>query len=174
MHPNQSHLPSPLAAMCDDHALQLCLCDALEAVADGLPGVNSALVQRTIDALCGGLLEEIGRRQQIAFDNLLQNAAGNRALDLIAIRLLDEQAHDACGVEELSDALRELVRQEQASNAEVTGYLLRGFFQARRRHIAWQTEVLIPLVREFMHHRSATSSSDSAAAAGCGPSSNRA
>jgi hypothetical protein len=154
IHPN---LSDQLLAVGNDHAVQLCLCSALEAIADGLPDVNSALLQRTLDVLACGVLQDIRQRQQLLFDALGQTETANRALRLVGSRLTTELANDACAIIELNETLRLLARQGQASNPEVLGYLLRGLFEACRRHVAWQTEVLLPLAREHLCSNDRTS-----------------
>ena len=147
LHPS---LSDQLLSVGNDHAVQLCFCDALEEIADGLPHFNYALVQRTLDLLASGALEDIRLQQQSLFDELGRTERANAVVRLVSSRLTAQPAYDACALAELTDVLRSLARQGHVSNPEMLGYLLRGFFDACRRHVAWQVEVFVPLAREHV------------------------
>ena len=51
---------------------------------------------------------------------------------------------------ELADELQLLVDTGMVRNAEMLGYMLRGFFEHQRRHIEWEKGVLLPLARQTL------------------------
>jgi hemerythrin-like domain-containing protein len=60
-------------------------------------------------------------------------------------RLRFEHCEDECFAEELTEALHALGSGDQKVNIEAVGYMLRGFFEAMRRHIAFESEMLLPI-----------------------------
>ena len=53
-------------------------------------------------------------------------------------RLREEHCVDECYAEELSDALRRVASTSDPISADTLGYMLRGFFEAMRRHQAFE------------------------------------
>ncbi len=60
-------------------------------------------------------------------------------------RLRFEHCEDECFAEELTEALNALGSGNPDVNIEAIGYMLRGFFEAMRRHIAFESEMLLPI-----------------------------
>lgn len=126
------------------HREQLLLCDALEEIADSLPDrVNR---QKCIYAakMLGPLIHGLHRyEEQVLFPYLAARAAGDGALGRTLDRLKFEHCEDECYAEELVDTLLALGSGTTVVNAEAAGYMLRGFFESIRRHIAFEREHLI-------------------------------
>lgn len=61
-------------------------------------------------------------------------------------RLLAEHVEDECFAGELTEALLLLGRNGSADNPEALGFMLRGFFEARRRHVAFEREHVLPQI----------------------------
>ena len=59
-------------------------------------------------------------------------------------RLKFEHVEDECFAEELTDTLTRLGSGDGSVNAEAAGYMLRGFFESIRRHIAFEQRFMLP------------------------------
>jgi hemerythrin-like domain-containing protein len=128
------------------HDLKLSMCDALEAIADGLP---DQLDLQTCLTLSRCLLPTVKKAQQLEeeelFPLLLRLTANAPALVASVERLHREHCEDECFAEEIAHLLQECASEGKAANAEVAGYMLRGFFCAVRRHVAFERECLLSL-----------------------------
>ncbi|QRM55774.1 hemerythrin domain-containing protein [Sinorhizobium sp. BG8] len=133
-----------LAWLDEAHAEQLRLCQALEEIADSLPSnVNR---QKCIYAakVLGPLVYGVHRYEEMVLFPMLARSVTRRAsLSATISRLKFEHFEDECFAEELTDALLRLGRSDPTVNAEATGYMLRAFFEAMRRHIAFEQEFLL-------------------------------
>jgi hypothetical protein len=65
-------------------------------------------------------------------------------------RLTEEHDTDEGLAIEIADALEEVTDGRLPQNAESLGYMLRGFFDSQRRHIAWENQVVLPLARDVL------------------------
>ena len=137
---------SPVQAMRGAHADKLRLCDALEAIADALPG--------SVDrAQCLAVASELVPLRRAAHHYVARFIcplpAGARAADgetQVTSRLKAEHVEDECFADELTEALLAIGRGGPIANAEAVGFMLRGFFETLRRHIAFEREHILPLV----------------------------
>lgn len=125
---------------------QLALCDQLEEIADTLPdNVDRQACMHTARAL----LPVVNRAHRMEEDILFPLVEKSRAAvtDTAATleRLRIEHAGDECFVEELVDVLMSYGAGTPNQSPEATGYMLRGFFQGLRRHIAFEKELFGPM-----------------------------
>ena len=131
-----------LAWLSRAHGEQLRLCDALEEIADSLPDkINRQKCIYAAKAL-GPLVRGVHRYEEtVLFPALLAAEKGAALAETIA-RLKFEHCEDECFSEELSETLLSLGRGDPV-NAEAAGYMLRGFFEAMRRHIAFERQFIV-------------------------------
>jgi hemerythrin-like domain-containing protein len=125
------------------HQEQLCLCAELEQIADSLPAnVNRQKCIYAAKAL-GPMIKGLHHYEEnVLFPALeTRGLAGDLAKTLA--RLKFEHFEDECFAEELSERLLLLGSGDGEVNMEATGYMLRGFFEAIRRHIAFEREHLL-------------------------------
>jgi hypothetical protein len=125
------------------HQEQLHLCAELELIADSLPAnVNRQKCIYAAKAL-GPMIKGLHHYEEnVLFPALeTRGLAGDLAKTLA--RLKFEHFEDECFAEELSERLLLLGAGGGEINMEATGYMLRGFFEAIRRHIAFEREHLI-------------------------------
>ncbi len=61
-------------------------------------------------------------------------------------RLRYEHWEDESFAEEVTEALMSFVTEPQHRNTDKLAYMLRGFFEGLRRHIAFEREHLIPML----------------------------
>jgi hypothetical protein len=126
---------------------QLSLCRELEDIADSLPSsVNRQKCIFAAQALGSLMRSTHDYEEKIFFPWLAAEADSDDRLEPILARLKFEHCEDECYAEELTDVLMKLGRGEPV-NMEATGYMLRGFFEARRRHIAFERDHLMKYIR---------------------------
>lgn len=125
------------------HAEQLALCRELEEIADSLPAsINRQKCIYAAKAL-GPLIKGIHHYEEtVLFPQLQANPDATEALGPTLERLKFEHCEDECFAEELTDALLKLGSGDRV-NMEAVGYMLRGFFEGIRRHIAFEREHLL-------------------------------
>jgi hypothetical protein len=125
------------------HEEQLALCQELEDIADSLPAsVNRQKCIYAAKAL-GPLIKGIHHYEEtVLFPYLQASPDANDHLATTLERLKFEHCEDECFAEELTDALLRLGSGTRV-NMEAVGYMLRGFFEGLRRHIAFEREHLL-------------------------------
>jgi hemerythrin-like domain-containing protein len=142
--------PDPLALLEEDHAIQLELCDLLECIADCLPQVDRAIARPAVAILRRGIASHLELEEAMLFPLLRRRAPATSPINAIVDQLEAEHASDASFAAELADELQLMVDAGRVRNAEMLGYMLRGFFERQRRHIEWETSVLLPLARQTL------------------------
>jgi len=127
---------------------QLELCDRLEEIADSLP--DQVDTQRCID-LSRTVIMVLSRAQKVEEEYFFPALRISRVAE-VEVALNNLQLHhtgDVCYAEELSEALLTLGEGSPVHDPEVTGYMLRGFFEGVRRHIAFEEQLAAELRSEF-------------------------
>jgi hemerythrin-like domain-containing protein len=126
------------------HNAQLSLCTALEEIADSLPAnINRQKCIYAAKSLIP-LINGIHRYEEEALFPMLENRnAGEQELAEAIARLKFEHVEDECFAEELTDTLTRLGSGDATVNAEAAGYMLRGFFESIRRHIAFEQQFML-------------------------------
>lgn len=81
--------------------------------------------------------------EEAVFPLLERKASGDRELIDSIARLKFEHVEDECFAEELTDTLNRLGSGDDTVNAEAAGYMLRGFFESIRRHIAFEQQFML-------------------------------
>ncbi|MGW9230494.1 hemerythrin domain-containing protein [Pseudorhizobium sp. NPDC055634] len=124
------------------HAEQLALCDELEDIADSLPAKVSK--QKCIYA-AKTLIQMVQAHHRfeetVLFPRVHQkNAAADSSETLSRLRY--EHLEDEGYAEELAETLLKL-GSDRPVNVEALGYMLRGFFEGTRRHIAFEQAHLL-------------------------------
>ena len=119
-------------------------CAELEAIADSLPAnVNRQKCIYAAKAL-GPLIKGVHHYEDnVLFPAIETRAVGEADLQKTLQRLRYEHFEDECFAEELAERLLLLSSGSDSVNMEATGYMLRGFFEAVRRHIAFEREHLV-------------------------------
>lgn len=139
-----------LAVLRAHHANKLHLCDELEAIADSLPDrVNPqaclVVARRVVTAICDAHDFE----DTVLWPLLRRRWPDDDRLEATLSRLHLEHLEDESYAEELAGVLTDWAMCV-GTRAEATGYMLRGFFGAVRRHIAFEREHLVPLLEQTM------------------------
>jgi hypothetical protein len=121
--------------------LQLALCDDLEAIADSLP--SSIDNQNCLFAAkgLGRLMRDVHAYEEETLFPALTNVFATSAEFASAIdRLTFEHLADECYADDIAEKLYYLGTGGRDVNMEALGYMLRGFFEALRRHIAFERD----------------------------------
>lgn len=127
------------------HERKLRLCDALEAIADDLPSrVDPLLCLDVASSLLPMLRASHSFEEEIVFPAFAQTEQRER----IVARLRAEHLEDECLAEDLSEALLAHGHGGPIVNPEAFGYMLRAFFEALRRHIAFERDHLLPTLAD--------------------------
>jgi hemerythrin-like domain-containing protein len=141
----------PLAVIEEDHALHLELCDILEYLADNLPDCSDPALARIATAfLRRGFPIHLRREEHVLSRLLERHGAKVGYLRPVVQHLKAEHAADERAALEIADELQVLAEQGRVANADMLGYMLRGFFEAQRRHVWWEGSVLLPRAREVL------------------------
>lgn len=126
--------------------LKLSLCDALETVADGLPDQFDIQTCLTLSRCILPTVRKAHLHEEEELFPLLLRLTGQApALAASIERLRREHCEDEDYAEEISGLLQEFASNGAAADAETAGYMLRGFFSALRRHVAFERECLLSL-----------------------------
>ncbi len=121
---------------------QLSLCIVLEEIADSLPERVDAAVCKHVAKTLPLIIEGAHRYEEdVIFPLLEKSKISSVDLKTTIKRLKIEHLGDKCFAEELSEVLASYGKGMPNLAAEATGYMLRGFFEALRRHIAFEAEL---------------------------------
>lgn len=141
--------PGPLGRLGLEHSLQLELCNCLEHIADLLPdSVDRRLAKSAATMLEGGLTHYVTFENEKLFP--LVRRRGDGAIADALRQLEGEHLRDEAFALEIAEELEGLCKRAACRNPEMLGYMLRGFFEGRRRHIAWENTVVIPFARRVL------------------------
>ena len=139
---------NPLDVISHEHRWQEKLCDALERIADDLPdNVDQMLVAAVLPMLRVDLGVHIRDEEEGLFPLMRGRAQPGDNFEEIAEVLLLEHSADEGFADEIVDQLENLKDGRRPQNPDMLGYMLRGFFETQRRHLAWEDAVVLPLAR---------------------------
>lgn len=141
----------PIVVLECEHAALLALCDVLEQIADALPSrVNRVQARRAATQLSVGLPAHMRFEEDDLFPLLRARAYLGSPISSILLLLEQEHEADEGYALEIAEELEILADAGEPRNAEMLGYMLRGFFVSQRRHIQWENVVLLPAAREIL------------------------
>lgn len=141
----------PLQVIADEHALQLELCNLLEALADSLPyDLDYNLVQVAVSILSNSWRQHLAIEEECLFPILRRRAKAGSRLKEVLEQLEQEHDEDEDHAAEIVSALQAYLIEGTLRNPESLGYMLRGFFEAQRRHISWENDVVLAMAHEVL------------------------
>jgi hemerythrin-like domain-containing protein len=139
---------NPLDMIASAHALQVQMCDAMERIADGLPDeVDRRLCAQVASCLEFDLPLHHHDEEHALFPLLLRRALPEDGVATILERLAAEHSSDNDFASEIAEALETLGQGGRHANPDMLGYMLRGFFERYRRHVHWESTLVMPLAR---------------------------
>jgi hypothetical protein len=135
------------------HLEKLELCAALERIADTLPRVDCLACLAAGNAIVP-LLRNIHQYEETVifpvYDAALTGSdaalTGSDANLASTRRLRAEHVEDECFASEVTEILLAIGHGKTIDNAEAVGFMLRGFFEGLRRHIAFEREHVLPMI----------------------------
>jgi len=146
--PLPRQVTNPIDILAHDHSRQEWLCDVLETIADGLPGkLECALAAMVAEALKIDVPLHHENEELGLFPLLSRRAAVADNIDAVIRQLNREHMADDTYANDLIDLLEALASGRVPANPEMAGYMIRGFFESYRRHIAFENMVVLPLAR---------------------------
>ena len=129
------------------HDETLLLCDKLEQIADGLPhAVERALCIAISERIVPMLKASHAYEEEVVFPAFAAAAAQPAVGDASVRRLKAEHVEDECAAQDLADILFAIGHGAAVDNPEALGFMLRAFFEAMRRHIAFEREHVMPVL----------------------------
>lgn len=133
----------PCIDMARLHAAKLELCAALERVADDLPARVDRLGCLSIASNLVPLLRACHHLEEEA---VFPAFTAQRDEEKVIARLKAEHLEDDCAAEDLTEMLLRVGHGGAIANPEAFGYMLRAFFEAMRRHIAFERDHILAAV----------------------------
>ena len=141
----------PIGLIEEEHTVQLEFCDVLEFFADSLPEIpDRRLAHAMVPILRDGWPKHIQLEEELLLPALRQRATSNDPILPVMERLEEEHSHDCHFADEVAEEFERLAFDGNVRNADMFGYMLRGFFEGQRRHISWENNVLIPIARAIL------------------------
>ncbi|RLQ87153.1 hemerythrin domain-containing protein [Notoacmeibacter ruber] len=143
--PDTSNLNVVADSMMQQIRMLELLCDNLEAVADELAGEPDRQVCLHIARALPAAIAEAHRFEERHVFPLWRQIS--QESDATLSRLWLEHVADESYADELAEALRDHIAGRGRLDAEALGYMLRGFFEGMRRHLAFDREHVVPMLR---------------------------
>ncbi len=129
---------------------QLELCEKLEDIADSLPrNLDIQHCLHVAKTLYPAVKSAHDFEEEHVFPALNDLRQQDAALDASIERLRYEHWEDESYSQELSEVLLDWTKGEKSRGPEATGYMLRGFFEGLRRHIAFECEHIAPMLKKL-------------------------
>lgn len=134
-------------ALEEGHARLARLCAELEKVADALPDNVDLSACNVLAEQTRSLVSDIchGEEDRL-FPYLLRRFPDMPDLAPALDRLKAEHHADLCYAEEVEESLTAFAAGRPSLSTDAIGYMLRGFFDGQRRHIAAERQLLLPLL----------------------------
>lgn len=127
------------------------MCDLLEAIADELPKKAKPFWQE-VTRLCTTVIpQHYDAVTRLLVPVLLRRTEGELDCEAVLLRMQADYTDERARLPELTELLTDAFGADDARlSADALGYALRSFFEAMRRQIRWETEVLLPLASRHL------------------------
>jgi len=134
-----------LTTLRQNHEELLGLCRNIEELTDSLPfDINEKLCRDVSDTVVPLLARTQEFEERLLFANLDRSAGS--CFTMMIERLKNEHRCDRLAAEEISLTLKAMLRGHCGLNFETIGYMLRGFFECVRRHVAAEKAMIDQLI----------------------------
>ncbi|MEO9639562.1 MAG: hemerythrin domain-containing protein [Nitratireductor sp.] len=145
--PLDNGLP-PAALLRRAHGFKLDLCHALERIADNLPdNIDRMECLRIANILAPSIRQIHACEEKHIFTAYAAVLAASADADMETLRRLKaEHVEDQCFADEVTETLLGIGHGQAIDNAEAVGFMLRGFFETMRRHIAFERAHILPIL----------------------------
>ncbi len=141
---------NPLDILTECHQAQYRFCNFLESTADHLPEIfDPARLQSAIQLLRHDLPLHHQDESRGLFPLIQKHMRPDSEIEASIARLNDEHEGDEGFAGEIIELLETLLAGDaDVKTTAAAGYMLRGFFETTRRHIAFEDEVILPFARK--------------------------
>ncbi|MBP0446577.1 hemerythrin domain-containing protein [Roseomonas sp. SSH11] len=129
-------------ALVAEHVALRALCDRLETIADGLPGLPPEEERQLLARHLAALLPPHQDREDELLTSLLPSGGGSAIERSLIERIRGQHITDAVHAQDLAGALE---TASPGMAAEALGYMLRCFFDGCRRAMAFEELALLKL-----------------------------
>lgn len=137
----------PCVEMVNAHHSKLRLCQALEEIADRLPGDIDRFRCLEIASSLVPLLRRCHEYEEdVVYPAFEAAYAGGSGAVGTVRRLKTEHVEDECAAQDLSEVLLAIGHGDPIENPEAVGFMLRAFFEAVRRHVAFERDHVLPTI----------------------------
>ena len=134
-----------LRCMGHAHDEKLRFCDMLEEIADALPDDIDRFKCLSVANALAPLVRSVHRfEEEVVFPAYSKSCEEDCSASLQ--RLATEHLADECFADEITEVLLSMGHGSPVENAEAVGFMLRGFFESVRRHIAFEREHILPVI----------------------------
>jgi hypothetical protein len=124
------------------------ICQRLEAIADGLPeNVDRADCMELSRTIYPTIINAHHFEEKVVFP-LLRRTSPDPAIADTLERLRFEHWEDESFAAELQESLCGFVNGRERDRIETLAWMLRGFFEGLRRHIAFEREHMMPMLSQ--------------------------
>ncbi len=122
----------------------------LESIADSLPEDTDSQVILSLSRKIFPTVKTAHEFEEQRLFTLLEHKLGNgEELSRNLERLQFEHLEDESYAEEVADSLMGYVTDPKSQNPDALSYMLRGFFEGVRRHIAFEAEHILPMLTKI-------------------------
>jgi len=135
------------------HDTKIALCDELENVADCLPSNTDVLSCLSLAAKLLPVLRLAHAYEERVIFPAYEVVVAGTDYSMSVDRLRGEHISDDCFAADLTDVLLKIGHGGHVGQAETFGYMLRGFFDSLRRHVAFESEHVVPILRNSLNSR---------------------
>jgi hypothetical protein len=136
--------------LCEHMNLNYNLCCQLEHIADGLPdNVDKQECLYVARSIIPVVKHSHEFEENVLFPLLREKAGNSKNLEKTLDRLQGEHWEDESYASEIHNGLVSFVSDLADSNVESLGYMLRGFFEGMRRHLAFEREHVLPMLHRL-------------------------
>ncbi len=154
---NPTDFTDPIEYLYAEHELHKEFCDSMEEIADCLPNdVDRAKAGEAARVLRNELPLHHRIEETALFPLLIKYSAEDDNMAEIVDRLKEEHVIEAGFSEELIEVLEILATGAPLENANMVGYMLRGFFESYRRHLMWENNVVLSFARRRLPSKALT------------------
>lgn len=146
---NTNAEPEGLIAHIDEeHLTEKKLCDVLEQLADSLlEPLDEQLVGTSIIKMRICIKRHVMLEEKYLYPVLTKRLCPGDLEQNMLEHIRHEHATDESHTHDTIEQLEKALACGRVEKPEMLGYMLRGFFECRRRHIAWEDAVVLPLAR---------------------------
>ncbi len=129
------------------HDKKVGLCEELEHIADCLPSNVDELTCLSIAAKLIPILRLAHEYEESVIFPAYEKAIAGTGQSMSVDRLRGEHISDECFAADLTVILLKIGHGGYVDQAETFGFMLRGFFDSLRRHVAFENEHVAPIIR---------------------------